>query len=288
MSSFSTEIAKYITPKTSVESRQYDTIYISIGGKINEPTVKFRNPATLSDYAFASNAQYQMVPAFIRYPKTRITSLVIVVDDFSDSQLRELNKAAIREIQLKHPHISIALYDIRITIKNVNEFAKSLVDWIVDQNVAPEKCMIANYLRFRGCPCVTDSQLENAVPRIIQLALNETKVYANILYNWFGYQYYTYNILFLYNEYNVYILSHLSTLALFAECCDLTQVVSGNVSNIFMYDIAREPKNAKVLFHFLKYAVDITSYAKPSIPFYSRLYEYVPKYATDLESYPMQ
>jgi hypothetical protein len=49
---------------------------------------------------------------------------------------------------------------------------------------------------------------------------------------------------------------------LFHECAEATQVVSGNVSHLFMFDLAREKHNKSVLTEFLKHTLDITSYAK--------------------------
>jgi hypothetical protein len=292
-------------------SFQYDSLYISIGGKINEDAVRFTKPAILTNHDFQSNAQYQMVPAFIRYPRSRSSqTLVIVIDDFSDPELRLVNETVVDQIQQKHTHIRIVLYDTKLVVETIDDFAKSLVQWIIDQNLAPEKCMIANYLRFRGTHSVIDSQLEFKLPRVIQNALNaytiipqtnrpdlpldETKPqhkilnpipktkpiapYSGILYQWFGYQYYTYNIVFSYKEYNAYMLKHLTVMNLLEECCDMTTLVSGNVSNMFMFEKSREPKSVELLLTFLQHSVDITSYSKQPTAICSRMNEFVPEY----------
>jgi hypothetical protein len=306
MSSFAETIASLIPA-----SFQYDSLYISIGGKINDESVRFSKPTVLADYVFQSNAQYQMVPAFVRYPLIRSSSsLVIVIDDFSDPDLRLVNQTVIDQIQQKHTHIQIVLYDTKLDITTIDEFAKSLVQWIIDQNLAPERCMIANYLRFRGTHSVLDSQLEFKLPRVIQNALNTYTIitptntqnqpldntkphhkflnpipkskpvapYSGILYQWFGYQYYTYNIVFSYKEYNAYMLKHLTVMNLLHEFCDMTTLVSGNVSNMFMFEKSREPKSVELLLTFLQHSVDITSYSKQSTAICSRLNEFVPEY----------
>jgi hypothetical protein len=292
MSSFAETIASLIPA-----SFQYDSLYISIGGKINDDSVRFTKPAILANYDFQSNAPYQMVPAFIRYPPIRSSrSLVIVIDDFSDPDLRLVNQTVMDQIQQKHTHIQIVLYNTKLDITTVDEFAKTLVQWIIDQNLAPEKCMIANYLRFRGTHSVLDSQLEFKVPRVIQNALNAYTItpdddrvvknpktkplapYSGILYQWFGYQYYTYNIVFSYKEYNAYMLKHLTVMNLLHECCDMTTLVSGNVSNMFLFEKSREPKSVELLLTFLQHSVDITSYSKQPTAICSRLNEFVPEY----------
>jgi hypothetical protein len=272
-------------------SFQYDSLYVSIGGKINEDAVRFAKPAVLSNYDFVSNAQYQMVPAFIRFPRTRSSStLVVVVDDFSDPDLRLVNQSVIDHLHQKHAHIHIVLYDTKLAVETLDDFAKSLVQWIVAQNLPSEKCMIANYLRFRGTLSVLDAQLEFKLPRVIQNALhaytvptNEPKPYApysGILYQWFGYQYYTYNILFSYKEYNAYMLKHLTVMNILHECCDTTMLVSGNVSNMFMFDKSREPKTKELLLQFLEHSVDITSYSKEASAICSRMNAFVPDYVS--------
>lgn len=304
MSSFAKTIASLLP-----SSVQYDSLYISIGGKINEHVVRFSKPAILNTYDFQSNAQYQMVPAFVRYPRSRsIRTLVIVIDDFSDPELRLMNQTVIDQIQQKHTHIHAILYNTKLVVEQIDEFAKSLVQWIADQNLAPEKCMIANYLRFRGTHSVIDSQLEFKLPRVIQNALkaytiiakespklfDETKPhhailnpivkpkpvapYSGILYQWFGFQYYTYNIVFSYKEYNAYMLKHPIVMNLLDECCDMTTLVSGNVSNMFLFEKSRDPKSVDLLLTFLQHSVDITSYSKQPTALCSRMNEFVPEY----------
>ena len=292
MTSFSEKIQTRISP-----SFQYDSIYVSIGGKINEYTVNFRKPAGLTNYDFQSNAPYQMVPAFIRYPRSSSSkTLIVVIDDFTDSDLREMNQRFVFNMHERYPHIHVILYDIKLTSETVDDFAKSLVQWIVNQNIAPAKCMIVNYLRFRGCLSVVDSQIEFTLPRVVQNALNNqyppnmvhseyTKSrapYSDILYQWFGYQFYTYNIIFSYREYTAYMLSHLSIMNILNECCENTQLVSGNVSNIFMYERSRELKSVQLLFRFLNHSVDITSYSKHPTMICSRLCDYIPTFMHDI------
>jgi hypothetical protein len=288
---------------SDLNAASYSYIYVSIGGKVNSSTVRFNKPGELADFDFPTNALYQMVPAFIRYPyiHTKQTKrfsgeandsaaqssrrnspkpsniLVIVIDDFSDPVLQELNQYALHVLQQKHAHLNIVMCNIKITMETIGDFAKSLVGWIVSQNISPEKCMIANFLRFRGCPSVPDAQIENILPKTIQTVLDKTDTYSGILYHWFGYQYYTYNVVYSYKEYNAYILRHLTTLSLFDKCCDLTQLTSGNVSNLFMFDISREPKYTDLLIQFLKYSVDITSYPKHD-HIHSKMYEFAPSF----------
>jgi hypothetical protein len=297
----------------AVPTSTYDFVYVSIGGKINEREVQFNKPNVLSEYRFPSNATFQMVPSFIRYPNTKnTTALVVVIDDFSDPELQNTNQTFIQNIQKKFPHITAVLHNINLTAETIDAFAKSLVQWIISLNISPQKCMIANYIRFRGGISVLNSQIEFKLPRVIQQCLDAYKVlaqddtnatdkdgsgkpiplfgsvvkpkqvapYSSVLYQWFGYQYFTYNIVFSYKEYNTHMLQHLTVINLLTEFCDMTQLVSGNVSNMFMYEKAREPRALELLLKFLSHSVDITSYSTRSGVICSRLCDFAPSYIT--------
>ena len=239
----------------------YDSAYISLGGKYNEPTVEFRNPAYLVGHDFPSNTQYQMFPMFVRFPKKRdMRCLVIIVDNFDNEETREINQKLIDRATSQFGHLDVVLYDTTLHIRDIRPFTQSVVDWAFRHGITPEKCIFANYIRFRGCLSIETAQLELDIPRTIQNVLNESKVYAGCLYQWFGYQYYTYNLLYSYGKYDM--SRHLKVIMLFHECAEATQVVSGNVSHLFMFDIARETPNKNVLTEFLKHTLDITSYAK--------------------------
>jgi hypothetical protein len=269
----------------------YDSAYISLGGKYNEPTVEFRNPAYLVGHDFPSNTQYQMFPMFVRFPKKRVkysgdkvegirgnsrecrnasafgTSsefdtrcLVIIVDNFDNEETREINQKLIERATSQFAHLDVVLYDTTLHIRDIRPFTQSVVDWAFARGITPEKCIFANYIRFRGCSSIETAQFEVDIPRTIQNVLNESKVYAGCLYQWFGFQYYTYNLLYSYGKYDM--SRHLKVIMLFHECAEATQVVSGNASHLFMFDLAREKHNKSVLTEFLKHTLDITSYAK--------------------------
>jgi len=250
----------------------YEYVYVSLGGKFNEPTVAFSNPAYLAKHDFPSNSQYQMFPMFVRFPKKRGKHIVIIVDSFADTENREFNQKLVERATAQFPHIDVLLYDTTLHIKNVRPFTEYIVDWLNVQGISPDKCIIANYIRFRGCTSLDYAQLEIAIPQTVQCVLNESKTYTGCLYQWFGCQYYTYNLLYSYLKYDM--SRHLKVILLFHECAEATQVVSGNVSNLFMFEIAREKANKSVLIEFMKHTLDITSYSKTSDTIYSKMVEF--------------
>lgn len=239
---------------------QYTSSYISLGGKYNVPTVTFSNPSYLANHDFPSNTQYQMFPIFVRFQKKKERCLIIIVDSFDNEEVREMNIILIQRAVSQFSNIDVVLYDTKLHLTNIRPFAQTMVDWLVFNDISPNKCMFANYIRFRGCSSIDNAQLEVIIPQTIQTVLTESKRYTDCLYQWFGYQYYTYNLLYSYKKYDM--SRHLKVIMLFHECAEATQVVSGNASNLFMFDLAREKTNKNVLMEFLKYTIDITSYSK--------------------------
>lgn len=231
----------------------YESVYISLGGKYNEPTVAFSNPAYLARHDFPSNSQYQMFPAFVRTP-TVGRCLVIIVDRFkNDDETRTIVDLAVSQF----PHLDVVLYDTTLHLKDAKTLTHVVIEWMVARCIRPEKCLIANYIRFRGCTGVETAQLEVGIPRAVQLVLNESNTYAGCLYQWFGYQYYTYHLLYSYRHYDM--SRHLHVLWLFHECAESCQIVGRNVADLFSYDLARGSVNHSALLGFMRHTVDITS-----------------------------
>ena len=166
----------------------------------------------------------------------------------------------------------MVLYDTKLHLTNIRPFAETIVDWLAFNDISPNKFLFANYIRFRGCSSVDTAQLEVIIPQTIQCLFNESKLYSECLYQWFGYQYYTYNLLYSYKKYDM--SRHLKVLLLLNECAEATQVVSGNASNLFMFDIARKKTNKDALVEFLKHTIDITSYSKNTDILYSKMIDF--------------
>jgi hypothetical protein len=253
-------------------SDKYISAYISLGGKYNEPIVTFTNPSYLATHDFPTNTQYQMFPMFVRFPPKVGRCLVIIVDNFDNSEIREMNLKLIECATCQFSHIDVVLYDTKLHLQNIRPFAKTVVEWLTTNRISCENCTIANYIRFRGCSSIDNAQLEVILPQTIQNVLNESKTYVGCLYQWFGYQYYTYNLLYSYKKYNM--SRHLKVILLLHECAESTQVLSENVSNLFMFELAREKTNRSVLLEFLSQTIDITSCSKSSDAMHSKMVDF--------------
>lgn len=262
------------------DTESHQCAYISLGGKYNEPVVSFTNPAYLSSHGFPSNTQYQMFPMFTRFlehsqevPYENRRSLIVIVDCFDNEESLEINQKLIDSAIRQFGHLDVVVYDTTLHIQDIRPFIQMMVDWLSLRRITPEKCVIANYIRFRGCSSIETSQLEVDIPRKIHAVLSETNTYVDCFYQWFGYQYYTYNLLYLYRKYDM--SRHLKVIMLFHECAEATQVVSDNASHLFFFDIAREPTNKTVLVDFMKHTLDITSYGKTPGALSSKMSDYL-------------
>lgn len=203
--------------------------------------------------------------------------LVLIVDCFADDEVREINQTMIERATRQFPHLDVVVYDTTLHIRDIPPLIQMMVDWMLTRHLAPEKCLIANYLRFRGCSAIDTSQFEVDVPRKIYAVLSETRTYVGCFYQWFGYQYYTYHLLYSYSKYDM--SRHLKIIMLFHECADSMQVVSSNASRLF--EVVKYSggehinSNQKVLMDFMRHTLDITSYGKTPDALSSNMSEYI-------------
>ena len=239
---------------------KYDSLYVSIGGKYNQPAVSFHNPSYLASNQYPSNSSFQMVPEFLRSRPMSASSrvLVIVVDVFDMEEIRQANTTIVGKLCAQFPHIDVVLYHKKLHLDDVPTLATTLVQFAQTRHIPPTKVRFCNFIRFRGCPCIDAAQFETELPRVFQKALDaDGGTYADCLYQWFGYQFYVYHLVYSYKKYDY--KRHLSVLRLLTECCSSSPLVSGNVDHLFEVDHAHYPQNKRVLLGLLDTAVDLMS-----------------------------
>jgi len=261
----------------------YDTLYVSLGGKYNQPFVRFSNPSYLASKQYPTNTSFQMIPAFLRYchPGTlaeeRPRTLVIIVDDFETKESRDTNTAIVRNTLEQCPHIDIILYNKTLHLDGIRPLATMLIRVANTHAISPNRCMFCNFIRFRGCTSIDLSQLEAELPRIFQKELDANSGgndYSECLYQWFGYQFYVYNLVFSYKKYNM--KRHLTILRLLSEFYDSTQLSASNVANLFEVEDTFLPQTKQLLRDFAKTTVDLLSRENPTRSMIcSRLYDSV-------------
>ena len=187
------ELNKYLLPINS----KYDYVYISIGSKINENYVTFSYP--YQNDTIATNAEYQMIPNFIRLQPDTNKILSIIVDDFHDQKFYNWNISHMQNILKCHKNIKIVIFNQNITLQNITPLIKNLND-IFKNNICPTRFLLCNFIRFKSSN-QNDFNFEIELPKKIQKAMDLN--YKECFYQWYGYSFYTYNYVYHYNTYHL-------------------------------------------------------------------------------------
>lgn len=213
----------------------YDYVYISLGSKMNERCVSFSYPFKIDQQM--SNAEYQMIPDFIRLQPESNKILCIVIDDFHNETFYKWNKSHLENLLTIHKNIYTVLFDQNITLNNVTLIIKTLNN-IFKKHVCPTRFLLCNYICFKNSNEL-DLHFENKLPNKIQNAMDFT--YKECFYQWCGYAYYTYN--FIYN-YNSYYLMNLNSKSYITNL--LHKILKNDQLNIYNIDnVNYELKNKK-------------------------------------------
>lgn len=179
-------------------------IYCSIGSKCNEDITSFRYPS--SDLKLESNAQYQMIPTFIR--KNRLDNLVIIIDQFTDKQLYEKNLTCLKNIVKYRGNIEILIINYRFqnTIQSIEKILLPILNYLSINNICREKFMLVNFICYRIANLM-ELTMENTFRESLLkiLSIYYDGVYKNCYYQWYGYAYFTYNYIYNYNSYDIFI-----------------------------------------------------------------------------------
>lgn len=173
-------------------------IYLSIGGKYNEPEVSWGSSAPITTET--ANSELQMVPMFVREGAPART-LILVWDLFHNPANLEANRQILSKLQIRYRHISYVLINNRCSVESLNSFIPYIIDLAARSQINSHNLMICNYVRFKYNPNKDERQAERCIPQTIQQLLNwpEHAPYRNIFYQWFGYHPTLYNYLYNYS-----------------------------------------------------------------------------------------
>ena len=193
-------------------------VYCSIGSKHNEDNSSFRYPSR--DILEPSNAEYQMIPQFVRYKHGN--TLVIIIDQFTDEILYNNNMIILNNIIEMHNNIEILLVNHKFDCENMNEAIVPILSYLHESNIHENQFMLANYICFRTTNLL-DTEMEDKFRNLLQSLLHNTLkgVYRKCFYQWFGYMYLFYDYIFNYNEYYIFAGLHINSLL--SKCYTITK-----------------------------------------------------------------
>jgi hypothetical protein len=214
---------------------KYQYVYLSIGSKKNEERVSFNYPNT--NLSLTTNAEYQMIPMFLRERETIDKVLIIIIDDFHNEGLKIHNTNLLLDIQSNHQNIEIVLVDHILTLNTIGLYLKRIADTNTRHKLDASRFMVTNFICFKR-PNQKQLNFENDLPVTIQRCLNvlHEGYYDNCFYQWYNYAYYTYNYIYCYNKFNLQRLITIRRLfALINTVIENSILTEDNCNNITSY-----------------------------------------------------
>ena len=224
-----------------LQERVYTNIYVSIGGKQNEPFHHFNYPETVRSKKHETNSLYQMIPQFIRSDyQTETKYLVIVIDRFikDDPNIR-LIKNIISIPGLAN--MDIVLYNYECKLKTFPSVIQQICKRAEIDRIEPSNLMICNYICFQT-PNEFEFSMEQKLPELIQSTLNGT-IFEDQFYQWYGYSIFTYNLIYPYKKYN------------FSRMMNSSYLLSAFIKTF--QEVSISTKNARLLTTFSASLVDV-------------------------------
>jgi hypothetical protein len=235
-----------------IGSNSYQDIYVSLGGKFNESLVR------VNDNKFYSNASYQMIPQYIR--RTTEKTLIIVIDRFYNEDNRRENIKLLELIMMKcnlDVLVDVLMVNHDTTTKKIKTITRSILEFVKDHNVPPDKYVFCNYIKFIY-PNAIENVLDEKLPNRINSAHKEYSMYEDRFYQWYGYNYQTYNLVFCYNRYNYAWMIHRPYLSHhFTTSFRNITLNTGNASMLTTMGI-NDIRLEKIVDSFIKNSFDIT------------------------------
>lgn len=232
----------------------YQNVYVSLGGKFNEKMVQ------TNDTRMHSNAMFQMFPQYLRNTTER--SLIILIDRFHKEESREENRKLLQQIIAKNKLeeiVDVLMVDHETTTKKVKSITKSILEFVKDRNITPEKYVFCNYIKFIS-PNACEEILDEKLPNRVHSAHKEYPDYSDRFYQWYGYNQQTYNLVFCYNRYVYAWMIHRPYLShYFTTACKNITLNMGNIGLLSMMG-SNDKRLEKIMDFFIKNSFDITWY----------------------------
>jgi len=188
-------------------SHKFEKMYVSFGGKLNSRSIQFSYPETIRNRHYDTNANYQMIPAFIRHQRTDTAkNLVIVIDDFHQQKSLEKNiKYLETEMKIqKIDHVAVLFINKQLSSINITNCLSVVIHFIEKQQIQLKDIMFANYICFKH-PNEHEDRVEKNICSSISRTLKTIGdgIYESRFYQWYGMRFYCYDYLYLYNDYKL-------------------------------------------------------------------------------------
>ena len=165
---------------------KWNKIYVSFGGKWNNLTVPLK---TFNDQMWISNSLDQMIPSFIRYQTEINNTLVIIIDEFKDTKIMNLNKKLITHNIEDSNNVYVCIINKFCNSKEIiMDFTSKVIEFSTRHNIINKNFMICNFVKYLNQPNIFELSNSISISSAIDDVIKDT-VYRDCLYEWFGYKY---------------------------------------------------------------------------------------------------
>ena len=190
-----------------------ELIYLSLGGKINERVLHYKEPTGVSE--LKTNSFYQMIPSFLHNDSIQrelilnenekdspFKCLCIILDRFSPKEL-EKNIEMIKHYSCIHDLSNVNIFIVNIydrerDISFLESWLTSFCNKLDYNGIGSNHFMLCNYVKFKS---LLENDYENSITNTIQRVLKSIN-YSKSHYEWFGYtkslNYLLYDFVYLY------------------------------------------------------------------------------------------
>ncbi len=178
------------TQLDAIMAKEYDLVYVSIGGKLNETSF------VLQGETIETNSSQQIVPFFLTNKDTTTKILCISIDQYTDN---DDIKKTYRNIKYITPNIDLFFinttqwrnkilqtngYDAEPQATFVGELIGIISEKMRSKSLDPKNYMVCNYVKFKNP--IAEVKLKNLLIDKIYSAL-KSYGYQDCYYNWCGY-----------------------------------------------------------------------------------------------------
>lgn len=225
-----------------------DFVYVSVGGKVNESYVSRFCHSNSTRIRHCTNSSKHLVPNLLKHRENK-KILIISLDQYKSEENYRMNHNLVK--QSLEECMNFIFFDCFCNKTFLDEFLTVTIEFLKLKTVLSNNFMICNYVKFMNEPNSIETKSEDEIPKIIYgfLQLENNTTYHDRFYEWYGYNYYTYNLIYNYKLYNK--ISHLH---------DLRMLFQKFMKTIFTfnddYDLITITKKSKCWNN----AIDITSY----------------------------
>lgn len=225
----------------SIEKSTFEQVFVSIGSKYNG----VKTP-------FPSNTDFQMFPRMYREKENVV---LIIFDFFRDDLEKTIERLRIFLTNPSHLCLVVNLASSDFQYISPEQNIIHMIDIILDYFQKGDKITICNYVKFFN-ESPKEEQKMNLLMKNLQVVINKKKLERyNILYEWFGYNYTLFNIIYNYKYIPLSLSYFLNSIK--REIGDKEYLSKSTIDKIIMEIETEDTIHDEKLYYFLKNCIDI-------------------------------